>query len=100
MDQTQDDFASVDADANLDCWPSGRIARTATERIAYRDCGVHRPLGMVLVRHRCAEQRENAVAGRLHDIAAVMADGLNHNFERGINEGAGGLRVEITHQLS
>jgi hypothetical protein len=63
MDQAQHHFASVDADADLGCWPAGQLASTPAKRITHRECGVYRALGMVLVRDRRPEQRKDAIAG-------------------------------------
>jgi hypothetical protein len=55
---------------------------------------------MVLARDRCAEQREDAIAGRLHDITVVAMGGVHHQLERGIDHGARLLGIEILHHLS
>src|SRR6266851_6628925 len=54
---------------------------------------------MVLVRDRCAEQREDAIAGQLHDITVVAMGGVHHQLERGIDHGARLLGIEILHHL-
>jgi hypothetical protein len=54
---------------------------------------------MVFVGNRRAEQRENAVTGRLHNVAIVAADGVNHQLERRIDNRTGLLGVEFLHQL-
>ena len=54
---------------------------------------------MVLVRHRGAEQREDAVAGGLHDVAVVTMDGIHHQPQRGIDNRARFLGIEVLHQL-
>ena len=43
---------------------------------------------MVLVGERSAEHREDAVAGRLHDVAVVAMDRSDHQLEGGIDDGA------------
>jgi uncharacterized protein len=40
---------------------------------------------MVLVRDRRAEQRENAIAGGLYDVAIVAMDSINHQLQRRID---------------
>src|SRR5580692_379465 len=55
---------------------------------------------MVLMRYWRTEQREDAVAGRLHDVAVVATNGVDHQRQRGINDRARLLRVEALHQLS
>ena len=54
---------------------------------------------MVLVSGRRAEQREDAVAGRLHDVAVVAMHRSDHQVERGIDDGASFLRVEVLLQF-
>ena len=60
---------------------------------------IERALRMVLVSDRRAEQREDAVAGRLHHVALVAAHRLDHDAERRVNDVARLLRVEVFHQL-
>ncbi len=54
---------------------------------------------MVLVRDRRAEQREDAVAGGLHDVAVVAMDRVDHQLQRRIDDRARRLRVEVLHQF-
>jgi hypothetical protein len=54
---------------------------------------------MVFMRHRRTEQRENAVAGGLHDIPVVAVNCIDHQLERGIDDRARLFRIEIAHQL-
>ena len=54
---------------------------------------------MVLVRDRRAEQREDAVAGGLHDVAVVAMDRVDHQPQRRIDNRARLLGVEVLHQL-
>ena len=55
---------------------------------------------MILVGDRRAEDREDAVAGALHDVAVVAADRVDHQLERGIDDCAGLLGIEVLLQLS
>jgi len=57
------------------------------------------PLGMVLVRNGRAEQSEDAVAGRLRNVAAVAMDRRHHELQHRVDDRAGLLRIEIAHQL-
>jgi hypothetical protein len=59
--------------------------------------GIQRPLRMILVRDRRAEQRKNAVAGGLHDVATVTPHGLDHKLQCRINDRACFLGVEVLH---
>src|SRR5438477_12988358 len=54
---------------------------------------------MVLVCDRSPEQREDAIAGRLHDITVVAMGGVHHQLERGIDHRARLLGIEILHYL-
>ena len=51
------------------------------------------------MRDRRAEQREDAVAGRLHDVAVVAMDRVDHQLQRRIDDRARLLGVEVLHQL-
>jgi hypothetical protein len=54
---------------------------------------------MVFMGDWCAEQRKDAVAGRLDDVTIVAMDRVDHQLERGIDDGASLFGVEIAHQL-
>ncbi len=60
---------------------------------------IERALGMVLVRHGGAEQREDAISGGLHDVAAIAMDRVDHQLQRRVDNGARLLGVELLHQL-
>ena len=51
------------------------------------------------MRDRRAEQREDAVAGRLHDVAVVAMRRVDHQLQRRIDNRARLFRVEVLHQL-
>src|ERR1700730_7170499 len=77
-------FAGVDPDADLD----GRASllkelAAAAEIIARYDCCMNRSLRMILVRDRCAELREDAVASRLHDVAVILMNRVDHQLNAG-----------------
>jgi len=61
--------------------------------------GIEPALRMVFVCRRCAEQREDAVAGRLHDVAVVALDRVDHDAQRRVDNRAGLFRVEVGHQF-
>ena len=54
---------------------------------------------MILVGERSAEHREDAVAGRLHYVAVVAMDRSDHQLQRGIDDGASFLRIEVLLQF-
>jgi hypothetical protein len=101
LDRAHNDHAGVDADTNLDSWAAlhPQALATAAEIVARGNRGVNRALRMVLVCHWCAEQREDAVAGRLHDVAVIAMDRVDHQLQRRVDDRARLLRVEILHQF-
>jgi hypothetical protein len=54
---------------------------------------------MVLVRNRRSEQRENPIAGGLHDVAAIAMDRIDHQLECWVDNRPGLFRVKVLHQL-
>jgi hypothetical protein len=54
---------------------------------------------MFLVRDRRAEQREDAVAGGLHDVAVVAADRVDHEFQGWVDNRARFFGIEVLLQL-
>ena len=60
---------------------------------------MERALRMVLMGDRRAEQREDAVAGRLHDIAVVAMHRVDHQLQRRVDDRARLLGIEVAHQL-
>ena len=61
---------------------------------------IERPLRMVFVRDRCAEECENAVAGGLHEIAIIALGRLDHDFGAGVNDRARLLGIKIPRARS
>jgi hypothetical protein len=59
--------------------------------------GVKRTLGMVLMRNRRTEHRENPVAGRLRHIAVVAMDRVHHELQYRVDDGARLLGIELSH---
>jgi hypothetical protein len=54
---------------------------------------------VVFVRERCAEEGEDAVAGGLGDVAAVVLHRLHHQLKGWIDDGFGFLRIEVLDQV-
>ena len=54
---------------------------------------------MVFMRDRRPEQREDAIASGLHNVAIVAVDGIDHEFECWIDNRAVVFGVELLHQL-
>jgi len=72
-DRSHDNFAGVDADSALEriAAVGDELRRVSAQLFLHADGGVERALRMVLVRDGGAEQRENSIAGALHDVAIV-----------------------------
>src|SRR3989442_10304715 len=51
---------------------------------------------MILVSNGGTEQGEDAVAQGLGDVALIAMDGLHHELEGGVNDGAGLLGIQVT----
>jgi hypothetical protein len=79
-DRTHHDLAGVYADAPFDRQIPGfaQSRRIAFQFFLDAQRRIERPLRMVLVRDRRAEQRENPIAGLLHDVTIVPLDRLDH----------------------
>src|SRR5215467_5999541 len=54
---------------------------------------------MVFMGDRRPEHRENTITGGLRDVAAVATDGVDHQFQRRINDTSRLFRIEVFHQL-
>ena len=54
---------------------------------------------MVFVRDGRAEQREDSVAGGLHDVTVVAMDRVDHQLERRIDDCARFFGIEAFHQI-
>src|SRR5262249_6937555 len=76
-----------------------QLGRIAPHLVLYPQCGIERPLRVILMRKRCPEQRKNTIASGLHDIAAVTMDGIDHQLKCWINNRPGLLWVEVLHKL-
>src|SRR5215468_2072852 len=65
----------------------------------HSQCGEQCSLRMILVRNRRAKQLEDPIAGRLHDMAAIVIARIDHQAKCGVYDAAGFLRVEFLHHL-
>ena len=79
--------------------PRRSCVRVSLELLLHAERRIECALRMVLVRDRRAEQREDAVAGGLCDVTAVAMDRVHHQLERGIDNRARLLGVEVLDQL-
>ncbi len=94
-------LARIDADSHFERSIAGlaQARGVAPHLLLHPHGGVERALRMVLVGERRAEQRENSVAGGLHDIAVIPMDRIHHQLERRIHNRARLLGVKVFHQL-
>ena len=84
-------LAGVHADPHLH--PDAEVGRERGERLVHAQRGPHRPLGVVLVGDRGAEQRDDLVADDLVEVAAEVDDVDDEGVEAGVDESLHVLRV-------
>jgi hypothetical protein len=96
-----DDLAGVDADADGERQPAllPQPLRPPADVLLHAQRRVEGALGMVLVRDRRAEEREDAVAARVGHPAVVAVHGVRHHGEGGVDDAARVLGVEAIDQL-
>jgi len=63
-----------------------KLRRLAMQAFLHAKCGVQCAVQIVLVRDRHAEQREDALAGGLRNIAIVVMNRFHHELERGVDD--------------
>jgi hypothetical protein len=54
---------------------------------------------MVFVGNGSAEQREDPVAGGLHDVSVVTMRGVDHQFQRRIDHATSVFGIKVLHKL-
>src|SRR5215469_8411064 len=99
LDGPHHNLSGVKSDPDLE-WGAAlgsQPARYAFYVLLNTERGQQRTLRMVLVRNRCTEKRENAVASRLHNVTVVAMDRVDHHFERRIDNLTRVLGVEVLH---
>ena len=64
----------------------------------HSQCRIERPLRVALKGDGSSEQGEDAIAQGLGDITVVAVDGLHHELESWVDDGAGFFRVEVSYQ--
>ncbi|MCY1283203.1 hypothetical protein D9M70_320760 [compost metagenome] len=99
-DRSHYHLAGMDADADLqrDALLQPDPVAVAMHRALHPQRGVQRAQGMVLVRDRRAEQRQDAVAEELGDIAFVVVDRLHHQCHDRVDQAARVFRVHVLRQ--
>jgi hypothetical protein len=101
LDRPHHHLARVHPDSRLD----GNLALVtqavgaATQLLLHRQRRMKCPLGMVLVGDGRAEQSEDAVTGRLRNIAAVAMHRRHHKMQDRVDDRPRLLGIEIAHQL-
>src|SRR6202040_2409704 len=88
-----------DPNLEIDPFLGAQLLGVPLYLVLHSECCVERTLRMVLMRDRRAEQRENSVAGGLHDVSVEAMDRVHHQLERGVNDGASFLRIEVLDQI-
>ena len=83
-ERADEHLAGVDADPQLDL--GAEVGRRAGQRPLHLQGGPHRPLGVVLVGHRRAEQRDDGVAHDLVDPPAVRPHVGHQSFEAAVDQ--------------
>ena len=101
LDRTDDHFAGVDADARFNRHSAigDQLRRVTFQFFLHPERGIERALRMVLVRDRRAEQREDSVAGALHDVAVVAPHRIDHQLQRRIDNRARFFGIEVLFEL-
>jgi hypothetical protein len=85
-DGTRQHLAGVHADPQVEVDARGERLVDLPHRVLHAEPGADRPLGVVLVRHRRAEDRHDVVADVLVDGPAVALDLLAEPHERSVDE--------------
>ena len=96
-DRADHDRTAVHADADLqvDALLAAQPLGVAPPAFLHPQRCEQRPLGVVFVSQRCAEQREDAVAHGLCHVALVAMDRVHHELECGVDDRARVFRVEV-----
>ncbi len=94
-------FAGIESDANLDRRSAlgAQIAGELFDLLLHPERRQQCALRMVFVGHGSAEQREDAVAGGLHDVAVVAMRGVDHQLQRRIYHAASVFGIKVLHKL-
>ena len=100
-DCAHDHFSGVDAGPGFEDRASfGDMALgMRLELLLHPQGGIKGALRMVFVSDWRTEQREDTIAGRLHDVSVVALDCFDHHLQRRVNDGASFFGVEVCHQL-
>ena len=96
-DGADHDRAAVHADADLqvDTLLAAQPFGVAPPALLHPQRGEQRPLGVILVGQRRAEQREDAVAHGLRHVAFVTMDRVHHELQRRVDDRARVFGIEV-----
>ena len=89
-------FAGVHADPHADA--DGRFGRVLGECLLHTERGANRPLGIVLVSDRGAEQRHDGVADDLVHATAEVVHIVDEAFERDVDQPLHPLGIEVLRE--
>ena len=101
LDRPHHHLARVHPDAGLNrnLALGAQTVGIATQLLLHRQRRMKGALRMVLMSHWRAEQREDAVPGRLRNVTAVAMHRLHHKIQHRIDDRARLLGIEIAHQF-
>lgn len=101
LDRAHHRLAGVHSNPNLQIAPlhDPQPLRILLKVFLHPQCGKQRALRMVFMGQRCAEEREDRVAGGVYNIAVVKVHGIDHDLEGGVDNGASVLRIEAFQQV-
>ena len=101
LDRPYHHFARVHSHAGFDrnLALGTQTVGIATQLLLHRQRRMKCALRMILVRDRRAEDCEDAVAGRLRNVAAVTMHRCHHKLQHRVDDRARLLGIEIAHQL-
>ena len=101
LERAHHHFAGVDPNPALDrrAAVGYHFGRIPFQLLLQAQRRVQRALRMVFMRRGRAEQRENAIAGGLHDIAVVAPHRVDHELKRRVDDRVGFFGVQLLHQL-
>src|SRR5215469_4370677 len=100
-DGAHDDLAGVESDTYFDRQITGfaEARRIPAHLALHSKRSVKSAMGVVLASDRGSKEGENAIARRLHDVALVVMDRVDHETQGRIYERPRLLRIELLHQI-
>jgi hypothetical protein len=100
-DGPNDHPARVETDTDLDedAVRTEHVLGVPLDRLLHPERRIAGADGMILVRHRCAEQRHDPIAHDLIHRALVAVDGFHHELEHRIEELARVLGITVAQEL-